>query len=101
MAFDLQSSLQRAQASLEAPSKRQNRNRSGRASRRTYNGQRTLQAVGGRTTWWAAALADEGAPLCKVVQEMVGRTEGGQLKRPNIRSGYVSGGRAPLAREAL
>ena len=74
--------LVRLQSSLETvPSKRQNRNKSGRAGRRAYNSRQALQAVGGFSQDFKASLAKDGAALCIVVDHRRGYRADGSLNR--------------------
>jgi len=50
------------------PSKRQNKVRSGRASRKSYQGRKVLEAVGGVSGHWTkAATKPADYPMCKIV----------------------------------
>ena len=100
MAFDLEAALQRARVATAAPTKRQVRTASGRAGRRAANGQKVLQAVGGRASWVQASLAPDGAELCRVVPMTVGWNADGTPKRPTIRN-QVTGPFSEAARCAL
>jgi hypothetical protein len=53
-------------STAHAPSKREVKVRSGRQGRKTYNGQRTLSAVGGYKNEVTAIGQDSIAPLCYV-----------------------------------
>ena len=100
MAFDLGAALQRALAATAAPTKGQIKARSGRSGRRAANGQKVLQAVGGRTSWVQASLAPDGTELCKVVPMTTGWNPDGSPKRPTI-SEYRTGPKSVAARCAL
>ena len=100
MAFDLEAALQRALAATAAPTKGQIKARSGRAGRRAANGQKVLQAVGGRASWVQASLAPDGAELCRVVPSAVGWNADGTPKRPTIAE-YRPGPKSAAARCAL
>ena len=100
MAFDLEAALQRALAATAAPTKRQVRTASGRAERRAANGQKVLQAVGGRASWVQASLAPDGTELCRVVPMATGWNADGTPKRPTIAE-YRPGPKSVAARCAL
>jgi len=63
------------------PSKRSNRNKSGRAGRRMYNGRRTLNAVGGFARDADAIYADADTEMCVVVDPRKGYMPDGTLNR--------------------
>ena len=100
MAFDLEAALQRALAATAAPTKGQVKARTGRSGRRAANGQKVLQAVGGRASWVQASLAPEGTELCKVVPMATGWNPDGSPKRPTI-AAYRTGPKSEAARCAL
>ena len=100
MAFSLEAALQRALAATAAPTKGQIKARSGRARRRAANGQKVLQAVGGRASWVQASLAPDGAELCRVVPMAVGWNVDGTPKRPTIAE-FRPGPKSVAARCAL
>ena len=82
MAFDLRTSMQRALVNQNsAPSKRQVRNKSGKAGRRTYNGQMVLARVGGYGSTMEAIYAPAGTELCVVVPDSMGRLSDGTPRR--------------------
>lgn len=62
-------------------SKRQNRNRSGRAGRRMYNGLRTVQAVGGYAEEMRAIYAPSEKEMCVVVDPRTGWNSDGTPNR--------------------
>ena len=100
MAFDLEAALQRALAATAAPTKGQIKARSGRARRGAANGQKVLQAVGGRASWVQASLAPDGTELCKVVPMTVGWNADGTPKRPIVAE-FRPGPKSVAARCAL
>jgi hypothetical protein len=63
------------------PSKRQNRNRSGRAGRRMYNGLQTVQSVGGYASPLNAIYAPSDKELCVVVDPRTGYKPDGTPNR--------------------
>lgn len=68
---------------IEVPSKRANKNRSGRAGRKAYQGRKWASAVGGTTDLWKAVTAPADAELCKVVDPRRGFTnEGTPFRSP-------------------
>lgn len=67
MAFDLQSFLTRQLATSETPSRRTNKNQSGRSGRKRYSSQQTLRAVGGYANQVQAIFAPPAQELCVVV----------------------------------
>ena len=100
MAYDVQAALQRALAGTSAPTKRQVRTASGRAGRRAANGQKVLQAVGGRASWVQASLAPDGTELCRVVPMTTGWNADGTPKRPIVAE-FRPGPKSVAARCAL
>jgi hypothetical protein len=81
MAFDLGTTLQRELASLSTPSRRSNKNHSGRSLRKSANGAEWLARVGGRSSDTAAIYAPADAHLCVVVPATVGWNADGTPRR--------------------
>lgn len=78
--FDVHSFLQRELAKPTSPSRRSNKNKSGRAGRRAWNGQRNLSSVGGYSNAVQAIYAPADKELCVVVPMETGWLPDG---RPN------------------
>ena len=81
MAYDLRTAMQRELTSLSTPSKRQVRNASGRAGRKSHNGQKALQKVGGYRNVMDAIYAPADKELCVVVPDSTGRKADGTPNR--------------------
>ena len=64
-----------------APSRRYNKNTSGRASRKQANGLRSQQAVGGMKNLTKAMLAPADAKLCRIVPNSTGWKVDGSPQR--------------------
>lgn len=65
-----------------APSRRANKNRSGRAGRKAYNGRKWVQAVGGTSDMARAMYAPADKELCKVVPGDTGYRNGKPFRSP-------------------
>jgi len=85
--FDLHSFMQRELADTGgAPSRRSNKLRSGRTSRKQANAQRTLQRVGGFRSDFKAMTAPADTAMCRVVPSDTGWLPNGQPRRePRVR----------------
>lgn len=70
-----------APGSTTDPSKRRNKQHSGRAGRRMYNGLQTIQAVGGYANDIDAIYAPSDKELCVVVDPRVGYNDAGEPNR--------------------
>jgi hypothetical protein len=80
--FDMLAFVERElQKTGVAPSKRYNRNTSGRASRRQLRGQARLQAVGGMSNLTKAMLAPADTKLCRIVDPRTGWKVDGSPQR--------------------
>ena len=82
MAFDLQSFMQRElKKTGAAPSRRSNKVQSGRAGRKTYQGQKAVSKVGGFRNEVDAIYAPADYELCVVVDSRRGWKSNGEPNR--------------------
>lgn len=82
MAFDLTSFLQRELAkSSDTPSRRSNKNKSGRALNKAHNSRKALLKVGGYSNNIQAIYAPPGEALCITVPHSVGWLPDGKPRR--------------------
>jgi hypothetical protein len=82
MAFDLNSFMQtQLRQTGSAPSRRSNKNHSGRTGRKAHNGRKALQKVGGSSNLIKAIYAPADKNLCVVVPMETGWLPNGQPNR--------------------
>lgn len=83
MGFDIKAQFEKAMKNAEVPSRRANKNKSGRASRKAHNGNRSLQGVGGFRNTVQAIYAPGDHKMCVVVDSSRGwNPDGTPIREP-------------------